>query len=247
MIFAEIDQDADRRIERRRKIDLVGRALDHVGRAAIRGGSSDRIAVPMLPPICTSWPARCNRWRDQRRRRRLAVGAGDGDERRVGRVAPALAAKQLDVADDFDRRRCAPVRPPNAAPDASAVRRAPAPARRSSTSRPCADRRSECRARRRAATLPALSSKATTSAPPASSALALASPEPPRPNTATLLSGECRDRDHQSPQLQRRQVRRAPARSRRSRSGSRSAARSSPFARSGDGSAPSGTRACRSA
>ena len=37
------------------------------------------------------------------------------------------------------------------------------------------------------ATLCASSSKATTSAPPASNALALASPEPPRPNTATFL------------------------------------------------------------
>ena len=37
------------------------------------------------------------------------------------------------------------------------------------------------------ATVSALSSQPTTSAPPANSALALASPEPPRPNTATLL------------------------------------------------------------
>ena len=42
--------------------------------------------------------------RDQRGRGRLAVGAGDRDERRVGRVQPPLAAEQLDVADDLDGR-----------------------------------------------------------------------------------------------------------------------------------------------
>src|ERR1051325_1895783 len=41
--------------------------------------------------------------RDQCRGGRLAVGAGDRDERRVRRDAAALAAKQLDVADDLDR------------------------------------------------------------------------------------------------------------------------------------------------
>src|ERR1700726_2055606 len=40
------------------------------------------------------------------------------------------------------------------------------------------------------ATLCSLSSKATTSAPPASSAFAHASPEPPSPNTATFLSAK---------------------------------------------------------
>jgi len=39
---------------------------------------------------------------DERRRRRLAIGAGDGDERRVGRDRPALAAVKLDVADHLD-------------------------------------------------------------------------------------------------------------------------------------------------
>jgi hypothetical protein len=51
---------------------------------------------------------------DQRRRRRLAVGAGDGDQRHVRRNAAALTAEQLDVADHFDagllRELYAPVR-----------------------------------------------------------------------------------------------------------------------------------------
>ncbi len=39
---------------------------------------------------------------NQRRRRRFAVGAGDGDQRRVGRASGALAGEQLDVADHLD-------------------------------------------------------------------------------------------------------------------------------------------------
>ena len=40
--------------------------------------------------------------RGERRGGRLAVGAGDRDERRVGRGQAALAAEQLDVADHLD-------------------------------------------------------------------------------------------------------------------------------------------------
>ena len=52
--------------------------------------------------------------RDQRRGGRFAVGAGDGDERRIRRVTAALPAKQFDIADHLDagllRRQHAPVR-----------------------------------------------------------------------------------------------------------------------------------------
>ena len=40
--------------------------------------------------------------RDQRRRRGLAIGAGDRDERRIRRDAATLAAEQLDIADHLD-------------------------------------------------------------------------------------------------------------------------------------------------
>jgi hypothetical protein len=40
---------------------------------------------------------------DQRRRGRLAVGAGDGNERRLRRMGAPLAAEQLDIPDHFDR------------------------------------------------------------------------------------------------------------------------------------------------
>src|SRR5436190_20084652 len=53
----------------------------------------------------------------------------------------------------------------------------------------------------------ALSSQPTTSAPPASNALALASPDPPRPNTATFLPAKTVTGIKTSPQLQRGQSR----------------------------------------
>ena len=154
--------------------------------------------MPILPPSCASRPADCEQMCDQRRGGRFAVGAGDGDERRIRRELAPLAAEQLDVADHLDAGACAPARPTSAAPDGSAARRARAPARRSSTSRSRAGRRSAMPAARAFSTLAALSSKATTSAPPASSACALASPEPPSPNTRDLLSGKGGDRDHRS-------------------------------------------------
>ena len=42
--------------------------------------------------------------RHQRRGGGLAVGAGDRDERRIGRGLAALAAEQLDIADHFHGR-----------------------------------------------------------------------------------------------------------------------------------------------
>ena len=101
MIFAEIDQDADRRIERGREIDLIGRALDDVNAARRwRRKRQDRGAD--IAANLRVHAGRCRKMRNQRRRRRLAVGAGDGDERRVGRDAAALAAEQFDVADHLD-------------------------------------------------------------------------------------------------------------------------------------------------
>src|ERR1700759_3383650 len=52
-------------------------------------------------------------------------------------------------------------------------------------------------------TLSALSSPAITSAPPAFNAWQLASPEPPRPNTATVLPAKEVTGIKRSPQLQR--------------------------------------------
>ncbi len=113
MVFADIEQNADRRIERGRKIDLVGRHLDHMHpphpRRLQRQDRGADIAAH-LGVVAGD----LHQMRDQRRRGRLAVGAGDRHERRIRRVTPAFAAKQLDVADHLDaglpRRQHAPMR-----------------------------------------------------------------------------------------------------------------------------------------
>ncbi len=98
MVFADIEQNADRRIERGRQIDLVGRHLDHMHaphpRRLQRKDRGADIAAHLGVVA-----GHLHQMRDQRRRGRLAVGAGDGDERRVRRMAAALAAEQFDVAD----------------------------------------------------------------------------------------------------------------------------------------------------
>ena len=116
MIFAEVDQDADRGIERGSEIDLIGRTFDDVN--AVRPGGVERqdrgadIAAELRVHA-----GRCREMRDQRRGGRFAVGAGDGDKRRIRRDAAALAAEQLDIADHFDAGFLRKLGPPNAAPD----------------------------------------------------------------------------------------------------------------------------------
>ena len=122
-----------RGIERRRKIDLVGRHLDHMhpphARRLQRQDRGADIAAHL--GVVTGDP---HQMRDQRRGGRFAVGAGDGDERRIRRVTAALAAEQFDVADHLDAGLLRRQHASSAAPDASAARRASAPARRNSPS-----------------------------------------------------------------------------------------------------------------
>lgn len=113
MILADIEQDADGGIERGREVDLVGRHLDDVDAAhARRLQRQDRGAdiAAHLRVIAGDF----REVRNQRRRGRLAIGAGDGDERRVRRVPAPLAAEQLDIANHLDpglaRLQHAPVR-----------------------------------------------------------------------------------------------------------------------------------------
>ena len=160
------------------------------------GGGRSSTGTPMLPPIATSRPASLQHMGDQRGRRRFAVGAGDGDERRVGRSRRTLAGEELDVADDRQR-------PPRAArstvqcgsgwvsgtPGASTNSLKPrqSASARSTSANPAAEARSRASG---------LSSQAATSAPPATSARAVDSPEPPRPKRATLCAAHGLDRRH---------------------------------------------------
>ena len=113
VIFADIQQDADRGIERRRKVDLVRRHLDHMDAAGARrlqrqDGGADIAAH--LGVVAGHAHQMC----DQRGGGRFAVGAGDRDEGCIRRVTPPLAAEQFDVADHLHaglaRREHSPVR-----------------------------------------------------------------------------------------------------------------------------------------
>ena len=116
MVLADIEQDADGRIERGREIDLVGRHLDDMDAAhARRLQRQDRGAdiAAHLGVVAGD----LHQMRDQRGGGRFAVGAGDGDERRIRRMTAALAAEQLDVADHLDAGLRAPSARSSAAPD----------------------------------------------------------------------------------------------------------------------------------
>ncbi len=101
MIFADIDQDTDGRIERRREIDLVGRHLDHMHAPLARRLQRQDRGADIAAHLGVV-PCHPHQMRDQCGGGGLAVGAGDRDERRVRRVTLSLATEQLYVADHLD-------------------------------------------------------------------------------------------------------------------------------------------------
>ena len=113
MIGTDIEQNADGRIERGREVDLVRRHLDHMDAASARRLQRQDRGADVAAHLHVV-PGLAHQMRDQRCGGGFAVGAGDGDEGRVGRMTPPLAAEQFDVADHLDarlsRRQHAPVR-----------------------------------------------------------------------------------------------------------------------------------------
>ena len=82
VVGRDVEQHADAGRQRGRQLDLERRHLDHVDailgrRLQIQDGGADVAAHLRVPP------GRAQDVGDQRRGRRLAVGAGDGDERRI--------------------------------------------------------------------------------------------------------------------------------------------------------------------
>ena len=116
MVFADVEQDADGRIERGRKIDLIGRHLDDVDAArARRLQRQDRGADIAAHLGVVAGDAQ--QMRDQRRGGRLAVGAGDGDERRIRRMTPAARGRTARYRRSPRRRPARQPAPSSAAPD----------------------------------------------------------------------------------------------------------------------------------
>ena len=111
VVRGDVEEDADRRIDARRQIHLERRDLDDVVAAeAGRIERQDRRADIAAELDVAS--GALEEMRDQRRRRRLAVGAGDGDEGSGRHVPPPLAAEELDVADDLDAGAARPLHRP---------------------------------------------------------------------------------------------------------------------------------------
>src|SRR3954467_11512052 len=152
----------------------------------MRGGSSDRIAVPILPPICVSKPATCIR---------CAISAVVV----YLPLVPVMATNGASGAWRLRSRQNSSMSPITSTPasrafitlqwgvgcvsgtpgaSTSAAKFVHDTVRRSAVMKPAL----AASAKRSAPSSPAI-----TSAPPARNAWQLASPEPPRPNTATVL------------------------------------------------------------
>ena len=94
MICAEIDQDADRSVQRGRQIDLIGRALDDVNAAGARRLERQDRGADIAAKLRVH-AGRRGQMCDQRGGGRFAVGAGDGDERRARRVARGVRGRTV--------------------------------------------------------------------------------------------------------------------------------------------------------
>src|SRR5205085_10486750 len=101
MIRRDVEQDADGGIEARRKIDLIGRALDHVRAAGSRRVEREDRDADIAAALRKN-AAGAEHVADEGGGRRLAVGSGDGNERGARCARTPLAAIELDVADDLD-------------------------------------------------------------------------------------------------------------------------------------------------
>ena len=101
MVGRQVEQDSGSRVQRRGKIDLVGRAFDHIeppipGRIERQNGPADIATKLRIATTCFEDMG------NQCRGGRFAVGPGDRDERAIRRMSSPLPHEDLDVADDLD-------------------------------------------------------------------------------------------------------------------------------------------------
>jgi hypothetical protein len=108
VVGRDVGEHGHIRHEAGREIDLVGRNFQHIDRAAVRRrqiehGLAD-IAADLGREACGG-----KNVADQRRRRRFAVGAGDGDERRAAglRASAGARGRTIRYRRSLRRRPCA--------------------------------------------------------------------------------------------------------------------------------------------
>ena len=184
MIGRDVDQRADARRQRRGEIDLERRAFDDVDapvgrRQQIENRHADVAAHRHVAAGLAQDMG------DQRRRRRLAVGSGDGHERRARRARGALAGEEFDVADDSDAGRLRPFdRPVRLGMGQRHARREHERREAAPVDGGQIDRREALCGGARTRLFVVV--PGGDPAPPAASARKVASPEPPSPKTATL-------------------------------------------------------------
>ena len=104
MVRRQIDQYADRRRQRRREIDLERRTFDDMDSRIVRRLQRQNRRSDIAAELRVAPRPRQNMG-DQRCRRRLAIGAGDRDERRAARERVAFTAEEFDVANHLDVQR----------------------------------------------------------------------------------------------------------------------------------------------
>ena len=109
VVGREVEKDRDVRLQRPRQLDLVGRELEHHHHAVRRPDRGrGRLGRCCRPPAPAARPRQ--QVREQRRRRRLAVRAGDADDlRHPVELVPVRrrerAEEEADVVVDRDARR----------------------------------------------------------------------------------------------------------------------------------------------
>jgi hypothetical protein len=88
------------------QVELVGRQLQHIDRPAVHVLEAEHADADVAADAGVAAGAGAD-VADQGRGRRLAVGAGDGDDLRalVGRGGVDRAGEELDVAEDLDAGR----------------------------------------------------------------------------------------------------------------------------------------------
>ena len=104
MVRGDVDQKSDAGAKRGREVDLIGRTFNDMGAARRRRRQVENRHADIAAHRDFA-PGLFQHMGDERRGRRFAVGAGDGDERRVRRSRAALAHEEFDVADDRNPRR----------------------------------------------------------------------------------------------------------------------------------------------